>query len=177
MTKVLTKTGWINLVIVLDWYTKKIVGFNAEVYSRADEWLKALNFVVLEQFPNGIKEHGPLSLVSDNGSQPTSVKFMKETSLLGIKQIFASYDNPKGNADTERVIRKLKEDLVWPREFENIYEFKDALCKLVNDYNTDFPHSSLNYLTPVKFEEIYLADLAQQNILNQGALNSNLFFA
>ncbi len=39
-----------------------------------------------------------LFLVSDNGSQPTSQKFMKTYSGLEIKQIFTSYNNPKGNA-------------------------------------------------------------------------------
>lgn len=36
---------------------------------------------------------------------------------LDVKQIFTSYNNPKGNADTERVIKTLKEDLIWPREW------------------------------------------------------------
>jgi transposase InsO family protein len=174
MTKVITKTGWINLVIVLDWHTKKIVGYHADTISKAEQWLSALNMAVMEQFPDGIKEHGQLSLISDNGSQPTSVKFMKETSMLGIKQIFASYNNPKGNADTERVIRTLKEDLVWPREFENIYDFKDALRKWVNDYNTDYPHSSLGYMTPAAFEmEAKLKAIE----LKKEASSSNLFFA
>ncbi len=38
---------------------------------------------------------------------------MKECSALEIKQIFTCYNNPKGNADTERVIRSVKEDLIW----------------------------------------------------------------
>ena len=50
-----------------------------------------------------------------HGCQPTWTAFFKVCSELGIQQIFASYSNPEGNADTERVIRALKEDLVWPR--------------------------------------------------------------
>ena len=72
-------------------------------------------------YKGGITEIGILSPVSDNGSQPTSGKFINEASILGIKQVFASYDNPKGNADTERVIRTLKEDLVWTREWTSLY--------------------------------------------------------
>jgi transposase InsO family protein len=94
--------------------------------------------------------------------------------MLGIKQIFASYNNPKGNADTERVIRTLKEDLVWPSEFENIYEFKDALRKWVNDYNTDYPHSSLGYMTPAAFETMAKLTAIE---LKKEASSSNLFFA
>ena len=46
----------------------------------------------------------PEVIVSDNGSQPISVGFMAARSVLEIRQIFASCNNPKGNADTERVI-------------------------------------------------------------------------
>ena len=166
--------GWVYVVIVLDWYSKKIVGYNVDNFSRVQQWLSALNMAVLNQFPCGIRNYRQLSLVNDNGFQPTSVRFMKETSLLGIKQIFASYNNPKGNADTERVMRTMKEDLVWPREWDNIYEFKDALKNWIENYNTDYPHSSLNYMTPVKFEQ---AMLTKQNLIDQETLNSNLFYS
>jgi putative transposase len=46
--------------------------------------------------------------MSDDGCQPTAVVFMKAYSTLGIQQAFTSYNNPKGNADTERVMRTLK---------------------------------------------------------------------
>ena len=170
MTKVMIpEYGWLSLIIVLDWYTKKIVGWHLGETSTTRQWLAALNLAVLRQFPAGIREQGILCLVSDNGSQPTSEKFMKEASILGIKQIFASYDNPKGNADTERVIRTLKEDLVWPREWTSVYEFRDELTDWINRYNQDYPHSSLGYMTPVEFEQ----KMIQQLTLTEG-LNSPL---
>lgn len=69
-----------------------------------------LNYV--PKTPEGIWEHDQLGLVSDNASQPASQRYMKECSVLGIKQIFAGFNNPKGNADTERVMRTIKEDLM-----------------------------------------------------------------
>jgi len=42
--------------------------------------------------------------MSDNGSQPTSLSFMKACSNLEVEQVFTSYNNPKGNADTEGTI-------------------------------------------------------------------------
>jgi putative transposase len=54
------------------------------------------------------REHG-LMLMSDNGSQPTSLSFMKACSNLEVEQVFTSYNNPKGNADTERMMRTMKE--------------------------------------------------------------------
>ena len=156
MTKIKISTwGWFYLVIVLDWYTKEIVGYSLSLQSKASDWLAALDQAVQNRFPRGIREERakPLFLVSDNGCQPTSVKFMKHCSILGIKQIFTTWSNPKGNSDTERVIKTLKEDLIWPRDWENPFEFADALDKKIRDYNEDYPHSTLKYLTPKQFYE------------------------
>ena len=158
MTKVMVNNwGWLYLHVVLDWFSKKIVGYSLSCRSKTRDWLDALNNAIGQQFPGGIRnDEEVLSLVSDNGSQPTSVGFMAACSVLGIKQIFASYDNPKGNADTERVIRTLKEDLVWPNDFQTPMELEAALDKWVVDYNTDYPHSTLGYKTPCEFEKLNL---------------------
>jgi transposase InsO family protein len=111
------------------------------------------------QFPHGIKEtlKKELHLVSDHGSQPTSKRYMKEVAELGLAQVFCSYCNPKGNADTERVIRSIKEDLIWPREWSSLKELSDALKEWQKSYNEDFPHSSLGYETPVGYEHWFNA--------------------
>ena len=72
---------------------------------------------------------------------------------------FTSYDNPKGNADTERVLRTIKEDLIWPNEWQNPLELQEALDKWVGNYNEDYPHSSLNYKTPCEYERSFMADI------------------
>jgi putative transposase len=159
MTKVMIPSfGWLYLVIILDWHTKKLIGYSISTRSKATDWLNALNNACDNQFPNGIlsKEHD-LYLVSDNGSQPTSHNYMRACSVMEIKQIFTSYNNPKGNADTERVMRTIKEDFVWTRDFLSPDEFTSQFKQWVNDYNTDYPHSSLGYLTPCEFEKERLA--------------------
>ena len=115
MTKIkIGAWGWYYLVVVLDWYTKKIIGYSLSLQSKSKDWQDALQQAVNYCFPGGIKKsrEKQFYLVSDNGCQPTSLSYMKACSDLGIKQIFTSWSNPKGNADTERVIRTLKEDLV-----------------------------------------------------------------
>ena len=87
MTKVLTPVqGWVYVHSVIDWQA-------------------ALN----AQFPQGIAEipegKRPF-LVSDHGCQPTLKSHKNYHKSFGIRQIFASYSNPKGNADTECVIPK-----------------------------------------------------------------------
>lgn len=155
MTKVMIPSfGWLYLVIVLDWQTKKIVGYSLSSHSMTKDWLDALNNACNNQFPEGIlSKQDDLYLVSDNGSQPTSKSFMEACSVLEIRQIFASYNNPKGNADTERVIRTIKEDFVWIKEFSSPFEFTEDFKKWIENYNNDFPHSSLNYSTPSEYEK------------------------
>ena len=154
MTKVISNTGWVYVVIVLDWYTKKIVGHYSGKQARTKEWLEALNKALNKEYPQGVRGNN-LKLISDNGSQPTSLSFMKSCSNLDIKQIFTSYNNPKGNADTERMIRTIKEELFWLREWENERELSHELDKWVNYYNRSYLHSALGYRTPVKAEKEY----------------------
>jgi putative transposase len=85
--------------------------------------------------------------------QPTSERFMMNCSLLGVKQIFTTWSNPKGNSDTERVMRTIKEYIVWPYEWDNPFDFQIRLAHWIHEYNADFPHQSLNNMTPTQFYE------------------------
>ncbi len=64
---------------------------------------------VNRQFPEGVRGHN-LSLMSDSGSQPTSMAFMRACATLGMHHACTSDNNPKGKADTERAMRTLKEE-------------------------------------------------------------------
>ena len=109
-----------------------------------------------QQFPRGVREYSRVSLVSDNGCQPTSERYMRECASLGIKQIFTSFNNPKGNADTERMMRTMKEELIWTREFESFEQLSLALDAWVQDYNATYLHSTLGYVSPSVFEQRWL---------------------
>jgi len=126
MTKVKTEMGWVYVVVVLDWYSNKIVGKQVGLVSKTDDWLAALEEGLSKQYPEGAlgKE---LKLVSENGCQPTSMRFMKSCNTLGIKQIFTSYNNPKGNAETERSTWTLKEELFWIKEWQGVKQVEDTL--------------------------------------------------
>jgi transposase InsO family protein len=161
MTKVMVEPfGWMYLVIVLDWYTKKIVGHYAGLQAKTSHWLAALDLAVQRQFPLGSRDHG-LHLMSDNGCQPTSVAFLKACATLGITQTFTSYNNPKGNADTERLMRTLKEELLWLREWTSPLELEQALAAWVQWYNTRYWHSALGYRTPCQVEQQQLSHSTQ----------------
>jgi len=153
MTKVMIDGfGWVYVVVVLDWHTKKVVGHYAGLQARAWHWLAALNKAVNRQFPEGVKGQG-LKLMSDNGSQPTSLSFIKSCSDMGVKQAFTSYNNPKGNADTERFMRTMKEELVWINEWTSPGTFLEALDAWIDYYNNSYLHSTLGYTAPDMFEK------------------------
>jgi transposase InsO family protein len=155
MTKVMVEPiGWVYVVLVLDWYTKKIVGHYAGLQAKSMHWLLALEQAVQHQFPAGAQGQG-LSLMSDNGCQPTSVAFMKTCATLGITQAFTSYNNPIGNADTERLMRTLKEELLWLREWTSALDLERALAAWVDWYNMRYLHSALGYRTPCQVEQQY----------------------
>jgi len=91
---------------------------------------------VNRQFPEGARG-AALSLMSDNGCQPTSVSFMKACRIMGVNQAFTNYSNPKGNADTERFMRTPKEELVWINEFTSAGTSLEALGRWIDGYNTN----------------------------------------
>jgi putative transposase len=162
MTKVLVEGfGWIYIVVVLDWYTKTIVGHYAGMQCTAHHWLAALDMAVNRQFPTGVQGQG-LSLMSDNGCQPTSTAFMRACGTLGIPQAFTSYNNPKGNADTERIMRTLKEECLWLQEWPCPFDLITALDAWIADYNEHYLHSSLGYTPPRQFEREYHASHGTQ---------------
>jgi putative transposase len=156
MTKVMIEGfGWVYLVVVLDWHTKKVVGHYAGLQARAWHWLVALNRAVNRQFPDGVRDWA-LNLMADNGCQPTSLAFLRACAAMGIRQAFTSYSNPKGNADTERFLRTLKEELVWLREWTSPSVFFQAFDRWIVEYNNSYLHSALGYRSPEAFEAKHL---------------------
>lgn len=168
MTKIrMTSWGWLYLTVVLDWHTKEIVGYSLGLQSKTNDWLNALEMALNCRFPEGIKDSlkEQLFLISDNGCQPTSQRFMMNCSILGVKQIFTTWSNPKGNSDTERVMRTIKEDLVWCYDWDNPFDFEIALHKWVEAYNTDYPHQALNNMTPRQRYETYVNEQQKEELV------------
>lgn len=101
-------------------------------------------------------------------SQPTGTSFMKDMATLGIeqtclpfrhRQIFTSYDNPKGNAETERMIRTIKEEIIWLNEFSSLEEAREKIARWIEvDYNKLYVHSQLGYISPEEFEQLYCCE-------------------
>lgn len=153
MTKFyLQNTGWLYLVVVIDWYTKRALGYALGLRPTTDLWLDALRQAVATGCPRGSRSYG-ISIMSDNGSQPTSKRYEKELETLGITHVTTSYNNPKGNADTERFMRTFKEEVIWPNEFDSFQEAAKAVDVFFPFYNEDYPHSTIGEQSPIDFEQ------------------------
>lgn len=87
MIKFIVKAlGWVYLVILLDLWTKKVVGWQISLRSRSEDWKRAIDKAINREFPEGVRGAG-LKLISDNGSQPTATSFMRDMATLRIAEI------------------------------------------------------------------------------------------
>lgn len=163
MTKFLVQDlGWVSLVIVEDWYHKPVLGYSIGLRGDTTLWLKALDEAAQTAFP-GVGSGQGVNLISDNGSQPTSRRYRTACQALRINQIFITYDNPKGNAETERLIRTLKEEAIWPYEFRTLEEAKNKITETIRFYNEHYCHSALGYKSPMEFLRDYLEAQVTKN--------------
>ena len=128
-----------------------MVGYDAGIHCTAKPWLAALDMAVNRQFPAGVRGQS-LSLMSDHGCQPPSLAFMAAGSTLSLHQAFTSDHNPKGNAETERVIRTLTEECLWRQEWARPFALIPAFEGWVEDDNAPSLPSHLGYRPPAQFE-------------------------
>jgi putative transposase len=155
MTKgMVTGFGWLSVVVVLDWDTKQIVGYDAGVPCTTQHGRAALHMAVNRQSPVGARGMR-WSLMSDHGCQPTAFALMEACRTLEIQQAFTRDNNPTGNADPERVIRTMKEACLWWQEWTCPWAVVSALAAWIDDYNEHYLHSACGYKPPRQFEREY----------------------
>jgi len=141
----------VYLVLVLDGYTKTIVGYDAGVPCTARHGLAALDMAVSRQCPKGARAQG-VSWMRDHGCQPTALAVMKACRTWGIQPAFTSDNHSTGNADTERVRRTLTEAGLWRQEWTTPVALIRALeVWMADDHEHDL-HSALGYQSPRPFE-------------------------
>jgi len=155
MTQFMLTTGQkLFLVVVLDVFLRRIVGYHLSFRCRAKEWLLSLDQAVQQEFSDGARGHH-LTLRMDNGCQPTSRAYQNTLDTLGICGEWTGYNCPEQNAHVERVIGTLKMDWLWIYECETFDEAQALVDRAVHEYNTEHPHSSLNFLSPDEFRRAY----------------------
>jgi putative transposase len=147
-----TATGWVYLAVVLDLFSRKVVGW-AMSSSLATELVStALRQAIESRRPIGRE----LLHHSDRGSQYTSDAYQRTLKTLGIECSMSRRGSCYDNAVMERFFWSLKHEWTKHEEFENLAAARLSVFKYIETfYNTERLHQALGYKSPDKFEAEY----------------------
>jgi putative transposase len=152
ITYVPTSLGFLYLAVVLDVFSRRIVGWAMESHLRAELVIDALNMAVDRRAPTAVIHH------SDQGCQYTSVAFGLRCRELGVKPSMGSVGDAYDNAMCESFFATLECELLDHRRFATHAEAEMAIFDFIEGfYNTHRIHSALDYVSPVEYEEQHMA--------------------
>ena len=136
---------FVFLTIVMDAYSKRILGWYVAPTLEAAYSIKALEMAV-KTLPEGFED--TLIHHSDRGTQYASTAYIKVLNDNHIVPSMTEDGNPKDNAMAERINNTVKNELLHGKTFTSIKQVTDAVRKAVRFYNEERPHSSIDMLTP-----------------------------
>ena len=147
ITYVPTWAGFIFLAIVLDVWSRKIVGWSIGQDLRTELVLEALNMALAQRAARAVIHH------SDQGSQYTSVAFGRRCQEMGVKPSMGTVGDAYDNAMAESFFASLECELLDRRVFKSKQEARVALFTYIEGwYNPRRRHSKIGYLAPAEFE-------------------------
>ena len=142
--------GHMYLTAVIDWFSRKIVGWTLS------DTLDTRP--VIEAVCNAVEGCGvPAILNSDQGSQFTSEEYRQLLKGLHIRQSMDGKSRWADNIMIERWFRSLKTELIYINEYRSPKELRAAIRSYIDEYNTVRPHEALDYATP---EAVYQTSFA-----------------
>jgi len=147
ITFVPTATGFLFLAVVLDAWSRKIVGWSMANHLRADLVIDALEAAVGQRRPGEVIHH------SDQGSQYTSLAFGKRCAEAGVRPSMGSVGDAYDNAMCESFFATLECELLERRRFASQAEARMACFSFIEGwYNPVRLHSALGYRSPMTYE-------------------------
>jgi putative transposase len=156
---VTTREGQVAVFIAIDHATAELVGVHAAKRATRYEALEPLRQGIRRCF-GAIREKvaAGLTVRHDHGSQYLSDTFQQELAFLGIESSPAFVRSPEGNGCAERVIRTLKEQLLWVRTFATVEELRLALLEWAELYNREWLIERHGHRSPAEARRAYYAD-------------------
>jgi putative transposase len=147
ITFIPTWSGFLYLAIVLDVYSRRVVGWAMETHLRTELILSALEMALVQRRPKGVIHH------SDPGCQYTSYAFGKRCQEAGVMPSIGSVGDAYDNAMAESFFATLERELLNRRRFRSQAEGKMAVFEWLEGwYNRHRRHSSLGYRSPINYE-------------------------
>lgn len=150
ITYVPTWTGFLYLAMVLDVYSRRVVGWAMENHLRSELVLAALEMAVAQRRPQRVIHH------SDHGCQYTSYAFGKRCREAGIMPSMGSVGDAYDNAMAESFFATLEREVLNRRRFRSQAEAKMVIFEWIEGwYNPHRRHSSIGYRSPVNYERAH----------------------
>jgi putative transposase len=147
ITFVPTATGFLFLAVVLDAWSRKIVGWSMANHLRAELVVDALKMAIGQRRPDAVIHH------SDQGSQYTSLVFGKRCKEAGVRPSMGSVGDAYDNAMCESFFATLECELLDRRRFASQAEARMACFSFIEGwYNPVRLHSALGYRSPMAYE-------------------------
>ncbi len=151
-----TATGFLYLAVVLDVWSRKVVGWSMANHLRAELVLDALEMAIGQRRPKDVVHH------SDQGSQYTSLAFGKRCSEAGVRPSMGSVGDAYDNAMAESFFSTLEAELLSRRRFASQAEARMACFGYIEGwYNPVRLHSGLGYRSPMAYEADMEASLTK----------------
>jgi putative transposase len=148
ITFIPTAAGFLYLAIVLDAWSRKIVGWAMANHLRTELVLDALEMAIGQRRPRGVVLH------SDQGSQYTSLAFGMRCKEAGVRPSMGSVGDAYDNAMAESFFASLEAELLARRKFRSQAEARMACFSYIEAfYNPRRLHAALGYRSPSDYEE------------------------
>jgi transposase InsO family protein len=148
ITYIKTTEGWLYLAVVMDLYSRRILGWALREYLGKELVIEALRKAI-----EGYHINADTIFHSDRGVQFTADEFRRLLNDLGITQSMSGRGNCYDNAPMESFFHTLKNELLLSGKLETRYKTRIAIFEYVEIYyNKKRLHSSLKYRTP---DEVY----------------------
>ena len=154
ITYVWTLQGWLYVAVVIDLFSRQVVGWAMDNHMKTSLCVSALQMAFWRRKPaQGLLHH------SDRGSQYASKEYREHLAIMGMEQSMSRKGNCWDNAPTERFFRSLKYEQLHYEKFRTVAEAKLSIIDYLAFYNGKRIHSTLGYKSPLIFERDFLTIL------------------
>lgn len=143
-----TREGWLYLAVILDLYSRRVIGWAVSNRMKKDLAIRALDMAInLRQPAPGCIHH------TDRGSQYCSHAYQKRLRNQDFQVSMSGKGNCYDNAAVETFFKSLKAELIWRHTWTTRRKTEAALFQYINGfYNPRRRHSALGWKSPLAFE-------------------------
>jgi len=149
-TYVPTAEGFLYLAVVLDVFSRRIVGWAMSDHLYTELMLRALDMALVQRRPDGVIHH------SDQGCQYTSIAFGRRCRNAGVRLSMGTVADCFDNAMCESFFATLECELLARIRFDTREQARQALFSWIEGwYNISRRHSSIGYCAPIRYEQLH----------------------